>query len=177
MSATDYLLNIVLIGLVVLQIRGRRMTSRTLVLPLVIVGVVAVEYLHGIPTAGNDLLLVLVGAGTGAVLGILCGAFTTVRTSPDGTVVAKAGVVAAVLWVLGVGARLAFVLYTTHGGQDAVGRFMVAHRITSSEAWVACLVLMALAEVLGRTGMLAWRWQAARQAWTALAAAPTTPAA
>ncbi|MGA2520657.1 MAG: hypothetical protein ABSG81_07550 [Acidimicrobiales bacterium] len=38
MTFTDYLLDIALIAIVVFQIRGRRLTTRSLVLPLAIVG-------------------------------------------------------------------------------------------------------------------------------------------
>lgn len=178
MSASDYIINIALVGLVLLQIRGRRLTSRSLLLPLVLVGIAALEYLHGVPSGGNGLLLAVAGALVGAVLGTLCGLFTSVRPTGDGAVVAKAGALAAVLWVAGVGSRLAFELYVTHGGQAAVGRFSLSHGIKPiAEAWTACLVLMALAEVLGRTGVLAWRSSAVRRAGAPLSAVTGTPVA
>jgi hypothetical protein len=157
MTSTDYLIDITLMSLVLLQIRGRRLTVRTMVLPLGIVGYVAATYLHGIPTAGNDLALVAGCAAVGALLGGLAGLFTRVRSDADGRLVAKAGFVAAGLWVLGTGARLAFQLYASHGGGAAIEHFSVAHSITSSNAWTAALILMALSEVVLRTSVLAWR--------------------
>ena len=157
MTLSDYAIDIALISIVFLQMRGRRLTLRTLVLPIGIVAYVASSYLHGIPTAGNDLLLVVVGVGFGATLGLLSGLFTSVRPGPEGHPFAKAGVLAAALWVLGTGTRLAFQVYSTHGGQGAIGRFSSAHGITSGEAWVAALILMALAEVLARTAVLGIR--------------------
>lgn len=162
MTFTDYLLDIAMIAIVLFQIRGRRLGARSLLLPLAIVAYVAVEYLKGVPTAGNDLVLVVGCAAVGAVLGSLCALATSVKPGADGTPVAKAGVVAAVLWVLGVGARLAFQLYATHGGESALGRFSLAHHITSSEAWVAALLLMAICEAAFRTAILAWRGYAVR---------------
>ena len=53
MTIFDYLLNIVLVALVVLQMRGRRLDRRGLVLPLVLVAWAASHYLHGIPTVGK----------------------------------------------------------------------------------------------------------------------------
>jgi hypothetical protein len=157
MTLTDYAMDIALIGLVFLQIRDRRLTIRSLVLPVALVGIAANTYLHGIPTAGNDLVLVVGGAAAGAVLGTLAGVFTSVRQGADGHPVAKAGAVAAGLWVLGVGTRFAFQLYTSHGGEGTISRFSAAHSITSAEAWVAALILMALSEVLARTFVLGLR--------------------
>jgi len=157
MTLTDYVLDISLIALVVVQIRGRRLTLRNLLLPVAICGWAAASYLHGIPTAGNDLVLVVLGAGLGITLGALCGVFTRVTTNNDGHPVAKAGLIAAILWVAGVGTRFAFQLYVSHGGTGALGRFSAAHSITSGEAWVAALILMAVGEALTRTAVVAYR--------------------
>ena len=172
MTTTDYVLDIALIAIVLLQIRGRRLTPRSQLIPLAIVAWAADNYLHGIPTAGNDLLLVIGCAAVGTVLGTLCAVFTSVRPDTQGFPVAKAGVVAAVLWILGVGARFAFQLYATHGGQAAIARFSLAHDITSSEAWTAALVLMALCEVVARVGILAWRGYTVRQMSGNMAGSP-----
>jgi hypothetical protein len=50
----------------------------------------------------------------------------------------------------GVGARLAFAVAAGNGAGPAIARFSVAHHITGSAAWVAALVMMALADVLTR---------------------------
>jgi hypothetical protein len=160
MSLADYAIDIALIAVVLLQVRGRRLTLRTLLMPVILVTWAATSYLHGIPTAGNDLLLVVGTASLGATLGILSGLFTTVRPGPDGIPYAKAGLLAAALWVVGTGTRLAFQVYASHGGQAAIGRFSAAHSITSGDAWVAALILMAMGEALARTGVLALRARA-----------------
>jgi hypothetical protein len=157
MTLTDWILDIALIAVVLLQIRGRRLTPRWLLAPIVIVAWAAATYLHTIPTSGNDLLLIIGCAAAGTVLGVLCAVFTSVTADGSGAPVAKAGVVAATLWVLGVGTRLAFQLYVTHGGGPAVARFSIAHSLTLPGAWTAALVLMALCEAVFRTGILAWR--------------------
>ena len=46
----------------------------------------------------------------------LSGKFTSVYADVDGVPMAKAGLIAAALWILGTGTRLAFQLYATHGG-------------------------------------------------------------
>ena len=94
---------------------------------------------------------------SGATLGGLSGRFTSVYADGDGFPFAKAGVIAAALWVLGTGGRLAFQVYASHGGGAAIERFSVAHSITSVNAWTAALILMALSEAVCRTSILAWR--------------------
>jgi hypothetical protein len=157
MTTTDYLIDIALIGLVLFQIHGRRLTFRSLILPLGIVGYVALTYLKGVPTAGNDLILVLGCAAVGALLGSLCGHFTSVKPNAEGMPVAKAGLAAAGFWILGTAGRLAFQLYASHGGGAAIERFSAAHDITSVTAWTAALILMAICEAVTRTAILAWR--------------------
>jgi hypothetical protein len=153
MTITDYLMNIGLIALVVLQIRGHKVTRARLLFPLVATVFVAAQFLHAIPTAGNDLVLIVGLACVGAALGAGAGLVTTVRL--DGVnAFAKAGLIAAVLWVVGIGARMGFALWVGHGGQAAVARFSVLHHITSGSAWGAAFVLMAMAEVASRTGVL-----------------------
>lgn len=157
MTFTDYLIDIGLIAIVLVQVRGRRVTVRNLLLPVAICIWAATQYLHGIPTAGNDLVLVGLGAGAGVVLGALTAVFSRVTRGSDGHPFVKAGALAAVLWVAGVGTRFAFQFYASHGGAGAIGRFSAAHAITSSEAWVAALLLMAFGEVLARTALVAYR--------------------
>ena len=156
MTTSDYLIDISLIALVLVQVKRRRLTVKALLLPLGIVAYVAYSYLKGIPTAHNDLVLVVGAAVVGATLGALAGAFTSVTRGPDG-VFAKAGLAAAGLWILGTGGRLGFQIWATHGGGPAIAHFSATHGITSATAWTSGLILMALSEATMRTGILAWR--------------------
>lgn len=156
MTITDYILDLTLIGLVLLQIRGRRLSFHTLLIPLGISGYIATQYLQGVPTSGNSLLLVVACAAVGVLLGAGAGLFTRVYRKADGRLYAKAGVAAAVLWILGTGSRLAFQLYATHGGGQSVVHFSAAHHI-SMQAWVAALILMAIGEAATRTLTIAGR--------------------
>ncbi|MBO0732024.1 MAG: hypothetical protein J2P57_22380 [Acidimicrobiaceae bacterium] len=166
MTTTDYLLDIALLAIVFLQIRGRRLTLRSLLLPIGVMVYAATQYLHGIPTAGNDLLLIVPVAGVGLALGVFTGIFTSVRPDEDGSPFAKAGFVAAVLWLVGVGTRFAFQLYASHGGASAIASFSAHHSITSANAWVAALILMAFGEVVGRTAVLGVRgWSISPEAF------------
>ncbi len=153
MTIIEYILNIALVGLVVLQVRGHRITLARMLLPVVVTVWVASQVLHAIPTAGNDLLL---EAGLGLIglgLGVAAGLCTSVRRDGAGAF-AQAGLVAAFLWVLGIGARVGFSVWVTHGGQSTLVNFSAAHHITSGAAWGSAFVLMAMAEVVSRTGIM-----------------------
>src|SRR5436305_2032944 len=130
MTPFDYLLNVGLIGLVVVQMRGRRLDRRGLMLPLILVAWAASQYLRGVPTAGNDLVLVAFGAVLGMWLGLGSAHFTRITRGSDGVPVARATGWAAALWVFGIGARMGFALYTEHGGAATLGRFSVSHHLT-----------------------------------------------
>jgi hypothetical protein len=157
MTTTDYLINFALIALVILQIRGSRLDLKTTIRPVILVAAAALYYLRGIPTSGNDLLLDFALGGLGLVLGIAAAATTRVWRAADGHAYAKAGVIASILWIVGIGSRLAFEEFWTHGGTNDVVNFSVAHDITSQNAWVAALVIMALAEVMSRLLVLRLR--------------------
>ncbi|MFF4983839.1 hypothetical protein ACFY3O_27785 [Streptomyces sp. NPDC001046] len=149
MTLTDWLVDIALVLIVFRQLREGRLGPKSYLIPLSLVTFFASQYLRGLPTDGNDLVLVGVLMGAGAALGIAGGVFTRIR-SLDGHLMIKAGVVSAVLWVVGMGARLGFQLWVDHGGADDVARFSAEHQITSQQAWVTALLLMAVTEVVTR---------------------------
>jgi hypothetical protein len=154
MTTTDYLINAVLVLLVVRQVRERRVDLRSLVLPIVLVSQVVQHYLHSIPTAGNDLLLIIGLASVGLLLGTTSAFFTGVRVGGDGVALARAGWIAVGLWVAGMGARMGFAFASEHGAHTAIARFSAVHHITGAGAWTAALVLMALCEVASRLATL-----------------------
>ena len=153
MTTTEYLLNLALVGLVVLQIRGIKVTKAALVFPLVMTFWIATSLLKSIPTAGNDLVLEIGGGLAGAALGALAAVATSV-TRTGQTATAKAGAVAALLWVAGIGARVGFSLWVSNGGAGTVRDFSIAHHITGGPAWGTAFILMALAEVSTRTAVI-----------------------
>jgi hypothetical protein len=157
MTTTDYLIDSLLVLLVLLQIKERRLTTKTIVRPIVIVGVAVANYFHTIPTAGNDLLLVAVLALTGAAIGTSSGLVVRMRRDAEGAVLARGGWASAFFWVLGMGSRFAFIVWMTHGGAPSVDSFSAAHSITSTAAWTDALLAMAVCEVLGRSLAMALR--------------------
>lgn len=169
-----YLVNVSLILLVIRQIREHPLDARSLATPVLAVGVAAVMFLHSVPVGGSDLILEAVCVTAGAVMGALGGLATRLRLGADGRPLGRAGVVAAGMWVGGVGARLAFAVAASNGAGPAIARFSVAHSITGSAAWVAALVMMALADVLTRLSVIYLRGR--RLATTSAATAATIPA-
>ncbi|WP_353945945.1 hypothetical protein ABII15_33010 [Streptomyces sp. HUAS MG91] len=149
MTTTDWITDIALVLVVFRQLREGRLDLKTFLIPLGIVAFVAHSYLDSVPTAGNDLVLIGTLTAIGAALGIAGGVYTRIRPA-GGHLLIKAGAVSAVLWVLGMGARMGFQLWVQHGGADDVARFSLTHHITSDQAWVAAFVLMALTEVVTR---------------------------
>jgi MFS family permease len=156
MSFTDWLVNIALVALVLRQIRWNVIDRRFVVLPLALVSVAVVSYLKSIPTAGNDLVLIAGFVAVGVTFGGLSALATSIKTEA-GRAYARARGLAVVLWIAGIGSRIAFVLYTEHGGASTIAHFSTDHHITTSDAWVDALVLMALAEVVTRVGVLVLR--------------------
>jgi hypothetical protein len=145
-----YLINASLILLVIRQIREHPLDARSLATPVFAVGAAAVLFLHSVPVGGSDLVLQAACVLAGAAMGAIGGLATKLRLAADGRPLGRAGVLAASMWVGGVGARLAFAVAAGNGAGPAIARFSVAHHITGSSAWVAALVMMALADVLTR---------------------------
>ena len=144
--------------LVLLQIRERTLTTKTLIRPLLIVGIAVANYLRGVPTAGNDLVLVAILAIVGGAIGLASAQTVIMRGGPDGEVLARAGWASAFFWVLGMGSRFAFIFWITHSGAGSIADFSAQHAITGS-AWTVALLAMALCEVVARSGLMAARRQ------------------
>ena len=149
MTTTDYLINAAFVLVVLRQARERQLDVRSLLVPLVVVFFVARLYVHSIPSAGNDLVLVALLASVGLTLGILCGFATHVRAGDDGVVLARVGWLAGGLLVAGICARMVFAFAIGHGAEPAIRSFSIAHQIGAA-AWPVALVSMALSEVTAR---------------------------
>jgi hypothetical protein len=173
MTITDCLINAVFVFFVLRQARERRVDLAALLVPLVVVSFVVRNYVHSIPTAGNDLVLVGALVCVGLALGVAGGLATQVRRAADGQVLARVGWIAGGLLVAGLSARLIFVFAVNHGAESAIRSFSIAHHIGAA-AWPLALVAMALVEVVTRQGTVFLRAQRLRGA---AAPAATTLAA
>jgi hypothetical protein len=156
MTTTDYLIDSALVLLVLLQIKERKLTTKDIVRPIVIVGVAVANYFHSIPTAGNDLVLIAVLALTGLTIGVASALSVHMRRD-HGEILARAGWASACFWVLGMGSRFAFLVWISHGGAASIASFSASHSITSGAAWTDALLGMAVLEVVGRSLALALR--------------------
>ena len=152
MTTSEYFLNAAFVLLVLRQARERELDRRSLVVPLVLMFFVGAQYLHTLPTAGNDLPLILGLAAVGLALGLL-GGFTTHVRARGGIALARVGWIAGGLLVAGIGSRMAFAFAVGHGLEPDVRSFSIAHRIGAT-AWPAALVLMALIEVGARIAVV-----------------------
>lgn len=159
LSFTDYVLDSVLVLLVLTQIREKPLTTfRVFVLPLIVVGIAVEDYLQQIPTAGHDLLLAIVLAAIGAIIGWASGVTVHMRPRSDGKTLIKAGWVSAFFWVLGMGGRFAFLIWISYGsGVTWVTKFSFHHDITSGAAWTVAVLAEAVLEVVARIVVLAIR--------------------
>jgi hypothetical protein len=149
MTTMDYLMNAGFLSLVLVQARERQLTRRALVVPLVAVFFVGQQYLHSIPTAGNDLVLIGGLAVVGLSLGTMCGYATHIRVGEDGIALARVGWIAGTLLVAGISSRMVFAFALSHGFEPTVANFSIAHQIGAA-AWPVALVLMAICEVTAR---------------------------
>jgi hypothetical protein len=152
MTTSDYLLNAAFVLLVLRQARERELDRRSVIVPLVLMFLVGTQYLHTLPTAGNDLLLIVGLASVGLLLG-LAGGFTTRVRAGNGVALARVGWIAGGLLVAGIGSRMAFAFAAGHGLGPALRSFSMAHQIGAT-AWPVALVLMALIEVGARIAVV-----------------------
>lgn len=158
MSATNYIIDITLILVVLRQVRTSPLTPRSALIPLVILAIAGAQYLKGFPTKGNDLLMDLVLVVVGAAFGIVSGLTTKVWKDSTGQVVCRADIVAASVWVLGMAIRMAFDIWAnTASGKKSLANFSVHHSITNAQAYATAFVLMAFAQVLIRVGIMQYR--------------------
>jgi hypothetical protein len=156
----NYLGSALLVLAVFRQIRPAPMTIRNVVWPLVVVAAILLGFMSDITfsSQGNSILLIVLSTAIGVTLGGVCGATTRIFRDEGGRPMAQAGVVAAVMWLVGMMGRLAFVLYADHGGTHTIAQWTASLHISPS-AWVPMLLFMALGEVLARTIVLMMKMQ------------------
>jgi hypothetical protein len=162
MTTSEWIINFALIAVVLRQMQTHRIDARFVLVPLALVGWSAHTYLKAVPTAGHDLALVVVIGLIGAAFGLAGGLSTHIGA--DGShATARAGLVSAGLWVVGMSGRIGFVLWSEHGGADSIAHFSRVHQITGSDAWTSALIIMVFAEVGIRLAIIVLR---GRQAMT-----------
>src|SRR5437764_12025419 len=145
MRTTDYLINAGFVLIVFRQARECELDRRSVIIPLAVVAYVAHLYVHSIPTAGNDLILIGALGAVGLTLGVASGVATHVRAGENGLAVARVGWIAGALLIAGIGSRMVFAFALSHGARHAVASFSYTHQIGPA-AWPVALVLIGLLE-------------------------------
>jgi hypothetical protein len=142
---------VILVGVFSSDIGERAITSHRLLRPLIIAAAAGALYLTSFATSGDGLALELAGPAVGALLGLLAAAFMRVeRHRSDGRIVTRAGIGYALVWIVVIAARLAFIYGSQHWFSAELGSWMLAHHVTA-DALTDALVLMALAMTTTRT--------------------------
>jgi len=153
MDTTQVLVFVGLAALVIItQVGTHAFTLRRFLLPLGMALLVGYHYFQGLPVAGGDVAFVTICTVIGLALGILAAALVRVeRDARSGKIVTRAGIAYASLWIATFGARIAFGWAATHIWQHQVVQFAIQHAITSSSAWTAAFIMMAIAMVAARS--------------------------
>jgi hypothetical protein len=154
---SNYIVDILLIALVLRQLRVRPLTSRMMILPIILVAWAFFTYFKTFSLNTSDFVLIAVFTVVGVALGVASGLTTKVWRGPQ-HILCQATAIAAITWIVGMGFRLGFQIWAnSQSGGNWITKFSVAHHINSAQAWVTALLLMALGEVLARLGILQWR--------------------
>lgn len=149
MTTTDYLINAAFLLVIARQARERQLDLRSIIVPVALMAFIGETYIHTIPTAGNDLVLITLLAAAGLALGIISGLTTHVRAGENGYALARIGWIAGLLLAGGIAARMGFAFAVSHGAGHAVASFSATNQITAA-AWPVALVSMAIFEVITR---------------------------
>lgn len=153
MSATDYIIDILLVLVIFRQVRPHQLTTRSLLLPLALLAAAGVIYLRPVTLGGNDLTLIGILAAAGLGLGALSGLADRIWRDQQ-RLMSRASGLSVIAWVAGMGFRFWFAFYAYHSGGPAVASFSAAHDITGAGIWATALVLMAFGQVLARLAVL-----------------------
>ena len=156
MSASVWIINLVVLGVVLEADLGRRkITWPRLARPVIVAGAIVIYYLKRTPVAihGGGLAFELVLAALGIVLGLAAGLIFRVFRD-KGIRWSQAGVAYALLWIVVIGARIGFAEATSHSHSLQV--WLGTHRITA-DAITDGLIFMAVGMLLTRTATLRLR--------------------
>jgi hypothetical protein len=156
MSASVWIINLVVLGVVLEADLGRRkITWPRLARPVIVAGAIVIYYLTRTPAAtrGDGLAFELALAALGIVLGLAASLIFRVF-SDKGVPWSQAGIGYALLWMVVIGARIGFAEATSHSRSLQV--WLGTHHITS-DAITDALIFMAVGMLLTRTAALRLR--------------------
>jgi hypothetical protein len=141
----------ILLGVLSSDIGRRAITTHRLLRPLLIAAGAGTLYLTALATSGAGLALELACVGAGSLLGLLAASLMRVERGPDGGgACTQAGIGYALVWIVTIAARLAFIYGSAHWFSGSLDSWMRTNHITAA-ALTDALVLMALAMTVTRT--------------------------
>jgi hypothetical protein len=166
------LINLVVLAAILEADLGRRKISRFRILrPLLLAAGIVPLFIEHPATSGHGLVLEVVLAGAGVVLGLAvsAGLMQVGRDPSTGRPMSRAGVAYGLAWSTIIGARLLFSYGSQHWFSAGVGHWMTLNQI-SLDALTDGLIFMAVAMTLTRTARLAVGRRAVGRTRTVLAA-------
>ena len=158
MTTTDLLLNLGILAFVLVTGLGtRELNRRRFRLPLAVVALVGVLYLHSVPTSTGDIELITVLGVAGVLLGLAAGMLMKVRRTENGSLVTVAGSSYAAVWIATIAGRLLFAYGASDWFAPQIADFSRSLGIDGSAAYTSAFVIMALAMVVTRVAVTAFR--------------------
>lgn len=134
--------------------------------PILTAALIVPFFLEGVTTSGTGLLIEVAGTVAGLLLGLLAGKLMTVYRSPrTGKPTSRTASGYAALWIIVIGARVAFSYGSENWFGGQLGHWMSTNSVTAA-AITDSLIFMAVAMLIARTLSLGIR----------AAALPGTPA-
>jgi hypothetical protein len=114
---------------------------------LAVLVVLALKYVKGMPTTGNDVRLEIACLGLGALFGFAMLAATEVeQDETTGQVWVRAGVVYLALWVVLLGSRVFFAYSATGWAHRSIGTFFITNHLSFTSITPA-FVLMTIGSI------------------------------
>jgi len=158
MTTTVLLLNLGILAFVLGSGLGtRELNRRRFRLPLAVVAVVGALYLRSIPTSTGDIELITVLGVAGVLLGLVAGVLMKVRRTENGSLVTMAGSSYAAVWIAAIAGRLLFAYGANGWFAPQIADFSRSLGIDGSAAYTSAFVIMALAMVVTRVPVTAFR--------------------
>jgi F0F1-type ATP synthase membrane subunit c/vacuolar-type H+-ATPase subunit K len=157
MSASIWIVNLVVLAAVLAADLGtREITRRRVVRPLIVSGLAVAVFVKSPQTSGAGLAIEVVGLVAGLALGMIGSRlFMVVRRDEDSnTATSIAGVGYAAFWLVVIAARLLFSYGANHWFSHPLGQWLAAHQITVAGLTDA-LILLAIGLVLARVARFA----------------------
>jgi len=134
-------------AVVLLRLGRHHYTRRQRILTIAIVIFLALRYVKGMPTSGNDIPLEVACLGLGALFGFaMLAAMSVDRDESTGDIWVRAGIAYLVLWVVLLGSRVLFAYSATGWARRDVGRFFISNHL-SFNAITPAFVLMTLGSI------------------------------